>query len=78
MATMTTAALKTRPRKEHPLKEIFSKVGTANEFARAIGVTPQAISQWDKVPIERAADVEKVTGIPRSVLRPDIWGEAAQ
>ena len=78
MSAMTTSALKSKPRQPHPLRELFRKVGTANEFAKAIGVTPQAISQWDKVPIGKAADVERVTGVPRSELRPDIWGEAAE
>jgi DNA-binding transcriptional regulator YdaS (Cro superfamily) len=71
---MTTASLKSNPRPPHPLRELFRKVGTASEFAKAIGVTPQAISQWVKVPIWKAAEVERVTGVPRSELRPDIWG----
>ena len=40
-------------------------------------ISPQAISQWDKVPAKRVLEVEKITGISRHVLRPDIFGEAA-
>lgn len=37
-------------------------------------ITPQAISQWKKVPADRVLDVERVTGISRHELRPDIFG----
>lgn len=40
------------------------------------GVTPQAVSQWKKVPAERVLDVERITGISRHALRPDVFGEA--
>jgi DNA-binding transcriptional regulator YdaS (Cro superfamily) len=41
--------------------------------AAQLGITHGAISQWDKVPVERVLDVERVTGIPRHELRPDIY-----
>jgi DNA-binding transcriptional regulator YdaS (Cro superfamily) len=36
-------------------------------------ITPQAISQWRRVPAERAADVAKVSGVPVEQLRPDVF-----
>lgn len=39
-------------------------------------LTPQAISQWRQVPAERVIAVEKVTGVSRSKLRPDLYPEA--
>lgn len=36
-------------------------------------ITPQAISQWKEVPTGRVLDVERVTGIARHILRPDIY-----
>lgn len=45
------------------------------ELARKIGVTRGAVSQWDRVPAERIADVAKATSLPFSVLRPDLFGE---
>jgi hypothetical protein len=47
--------------------------GSLTVMADAIGVTPQAISHWKKVPVQRVAQVEKVTGIPRHLLRPDVF-----
>ncbi len=38
-----------------------------------IGVTPQAISQWRYVPSQRVLDVERVSGVPRHILRPDLY-----
>jgi DNA-binding transcriptional regulator YdaS (Cro superfamily) len=41
--------------------------------AAALGITPGAVSQWDAVPPERVLDVERITGIPRHELRPDLY-----
>lgn len=59
-----------------PLDRAIAAVGSATELARLLGVTKQAISQWGlrKIPAERVVEVEKLTGIPRHELRPDIFG----
>ncbi|WP_454813816.1 Cro/CI family transcriptional regulator [Labrys neptuniae] len=56
-----------------------SACGTTAELARRIGVTRQAIRQWKKIPIDKVVSVEGATGIPREILRPDIFrgGERA-
>lgn len=46
------------------------------------GLSPQAVSQWKRVPAERVLEVERVTGVSRHDLRPDLYppsksGEAA-
>jgi len=44
-------------------------------LAKALGgLSSQAVSQWKKVPAERVLDVERVTGISRHELRPDVFG----
>jgi DNA-binding transcriptional regulator YdaS (Cro superfamily) len=40
--------------------------------ALGVTITPQAISQWDKVPAERVVEIEAATGVPRHLLRPDL------
>jgi DNA-binding transcriptional regulator YdaS (Cro superfamily) len=50
--------------------------GRASRLAEALDVQPSAISQWAKVPPERVLEVERITGLPRYELRPDIYGAA--
>ena len=52
--------------------------GSASRLAGELGVSPQAISQWVRVPAERVLDVERSTGISRHELRPDIFGPAPE
>ena len=51
--------------------------GEQSRLAHAMGIQPSAISQWDRVPVERVLDVERLTGISRHDLRPDIYGPSA-
>jgi DNA topoisomerase VI subunit B/DNA-binding transcriptional regulator YdaS (Cro superfamily) len=46
--------------------------GNAATLAHKLGVTRQALSQWEVVPMLRVLDVERITGIPRHELRPDM------
>ena len=43
-------------------------------LGRELKISGAAVSQWDVVPIDRVVDVERITGISRHVLRPDICG----
>ena len=45
------------------------------DLARGIGVKKCSVSRWakNKVPAERVLDVERLTGISRSDLRPDLY-----
>ena len=49
-------------------------------LARELGITRGAVAQWSEVPAERLGAVNRVTGIPHNVLRPDLFEatEAAQ
>jgi DNA-binding transcriptional regulator YdaS (Cro superfamily) len=46
--------------------------GSAATLAHKLGVTRQALSQWEVVPMLRVLEVERITGIARHELRPDI------
>lgn len=48
--------------------------GLALKLARELGITHGAISQWREVPPLRVIDVERITGISRHELRPDMFG----
>lgn len=57
------------------LKEAKLAVNGNTGLARALagGITPQAVSQWKRVPAGRVIDVERVTGVRRHRLRPDLY-----
>lgn len=54
------------------LKKAFSKVHPA-ELARQLGCTRSAVCQWKRVPATRVLAVERITGVSRNKLRPDIY-----
>jgi DNA-binding transcriptional regulator YdaS (Cro superfamily) len=54
-------------------------VGSRSNLARVFGVSRSCITQWQRrkrIPASRVIEFEKITGISRHVLRPDIFGEA--
>jgi DNA-binding transcriptional regulator YdaS (Cro superfamily) len=55
------------------LRQAFEKMGGPSALARALGMTPQAISEWRRVPADRLVQIEAVTGVDRTVLRPDLY-----
>ena len=56
-----------------PLERAKERVGGQAALAKLIGVTAQAISQWEEVPPLRVLDVERASGVSRSELRPDLY-----
>jgi len=63
-------------RYRHPgLVQAISSAGSITELAKRIKVSVQAVSQWETVPAERCLAVEYATGVNRTMLRPDIYGE---
>lgn len=47
-----------------------------SELARRCEVTPQAVQKWVEnslIPLKRVLEVEKVTGVCRTILRPDYY-----
>jgi DNA-binding transcriptional regulator YdaS (Cro superfamily) len=60
-----------------PLDAVIAIVGSGAELARRLGVNKTAISQWRKreIPVKRARDVSRISGIPLHELRPDVWAD---
>lgn len=42
-------------------------------LARAVGRSPSTVCEWWRIPADHVLAVERVTGISRSVLRPDLY-----
>lgn len=60
------------------IKQIAEKAGGVVALSIKLGLSRGAVSQWSRVPIDRVADVEKLTGIPREELRPDVFSHQPQ
>ena len=58
------------------LQEAIRAVGSLTELARRIGISQPSVSNWDRVPAERVVTVERVSGVARTVLRPDLYSQA--
>lgn len=55
--------------------------GRRSMLAAMLGVGPSTISHWQKrgeIPFWRVRDIERVTGIPRWELRPDIFEDMSR
>ena len=55
-------------------QQAINAAGGVSELARKIGIAQPSISNWSRVPAERVASVEQVTGVDRALLRPDLFG----
>jgi DNA-binding transcriptional regulator YdaS (Cro superfamily) len=53
----------------------IERAGGVAAMARQLGISIQAVAQWKIVPHGRARAVEEISGVPRRVLRPDIYDE---
>ncbi|ARW47067.1 Cro/CI family transcriptional regulator [Acetobacter pasteurianus] len=55
---------------------VISRCGGVCALAKAIGIHHSSVILWKKtnqIPIKRVLDVERLSGIPREELRPDIF-----
>ena len=57
------------------LQSAIEAAGGVGALARALGISQPAVSTWQRVPAERVLSVETMTGVPRSLLRPDLYPE---
>jgi TorA maturation chaperone TorD len=57
------------------LNEAIKTAGGISALAQKIGISQPSVSNWSRVPSDRVLSVEAVTGVNRSVLRPDLFGE---
>lgn len=59
--------------KDKALQKAINAVENAEFLAEKLEISPQALSQWRRVPPLRVLEVERITGVPRHELRPDIY-----
>ncbi len=59
--------------REAGLEQAIRAMGGVSALARSLGVAQPTVSLWRRVPSERVLSVEALTGLPRTVLRPDLY-----
>lgn len=58
------------------LQKAIDKIGSQSKLSKVIGESQQNISHWlnkGRVPAEQVLPIERLTGVPRYELRPDIY-----
>lgn len=50
--------------------------GSMHELGRRLGIAWQSVQQWKQIPANRLIEIERVTGVPRERLRPDLYRKA--
>ncbi len=59
--------------REGGVEQAIRAAGGIGVLARALGISQPAVSGWRKVPAQRVLAVESLTGVPRYLLRPDLY-----
>jgi TorA maturation chaperone TorD/DNA-binding transcriptional regulator YdaS (Cro superfamily) len=59
------------------LERAIDAAGGIAQLARKVGIAQPSVSNWTRVPAQRVIAVEAATGVPRKVLRPDLYVESA-
>jgi len=59
------------------IQQAIDKAGGTAPLAAALGIKAPSIYSWRRVPAERVLDVERITGISRRKLRPDLYPSRA-
>jgi len=56
-------------------EQAIKKAGGRGAVAKSLGVTVETVRQWivRPIPAKRAIDLESLSGVHRSELRPDLW-----
>jgi TorA maturation chaperone TorD len=57
------------------LDEAIRAAGGIGALARKIGISQPSVSNWARIPAERVLSIEAVTGVSRTILRPDLYAE---
>jgi len=62
--------------KPKPIQRAVDAVGGVSQLAKSCDVTYEAVRKWlslDRLPAERVLEVERLTGVSRHELRPDLY-----
>lgn len=55
------------------LQKAMEVMGSRSALARALGIDQAAIFRWKQIPSKWIIPIERVSGVPREELRPDLY-----
>jgi DNA-binding transcriptional regulator YdaS (Cro superfamily) len=55
------------------IEKAAEKAGGVTKLAAALGIKHPSFYSWQRVPAERVLDIERITGVSRHELRPDLY-----
>jgi DNA-binding transcriptional regulator YdaS (Cro superfamily) len=55
------------------LAEAMRRVGGMRALGRALKVSGQAVQKWTRAPVGHVLAIERISGISRFELRPDVY-----
>jgi len=58
------------------LSEAVRRAGGVRALARELRTSHQVVSKWERAPPTRVLEIERITGVSRYCLRPDVYGRA--
>lgn len=66
--------MKTQPKEVSAGRDkAVQAAGSESELARRLGIRVQSVQQWTRIDDKWLLEVERVTGVPREELRPDLY-----
>jgi DNA-binding transcriptional regulator YdaS (Cro superfamily) len=66
----------TRPNWNKGVKLAISAAGGQRKLAAMLGISRQTIEMWKNVPVQHVVTIERLTGVPREQLRPELYRKA--
>jgi DNA-binding transcriptional regulator YdaS (Cro superfamily) len=58
---------------QRAVDEAVRRTGSLNRLAKRLGISRQALQQWEEVPVRRVLALEEISGVPRHEIRPDVY-----
>ena len=55
------------------LSRAIRAAGSQGALARLIGLSPSVVSRWKRIPAHQLVAVERASGVPREMLRPELY-----
>jgi DNA-binding transcriptional regulator YdaS (Cro superfamily) len=59
-------------------QQAIERAGSRSKLAQLLGISHQAVNKWTVVPTRHIIEIERLTGVHRSLLRPDLYEEPGQ